>query len=166
KWPEVDRILDWDGCASSDARRLVEGTVERLVGRRQSMQDFYETFCLVGVLSRAQARTARQQLFDLHKCLVEEDNSSLLAVLDPASTGRVSIDALPAVITAAGFDYSANELTRFQRLLDPTGSGSVLSDTVTFIVATAPSELPSGQQTLVFQQPGGVAAPSTAYGQT
>ncbi|KAF4732065.1 calcium binding protein 4 [Perkinsus olseni] len=165
KWPEADRILDWDGCASSDARRLVEGTVERLLGRRQSMQDVYEMFCLVGVLNRAQVRTARQQLFDLHKCLVEEDNNSLLAVLDSASTGRVSIDALPALITAAGFDYSANELTRFQRLLDPTGSGSVPSDTVTFIVATAPSELPSGQQTLVLQQPGGAPEPSTAYGQ-
>ncbi|KAF4719966.1 hypothetical protein FOZ63_018226, partial [Perkinsus olseni] len=165
KWPEVDRILDWDGCASSDAHRLVEGTVERLVGRRQSMQDVREMFCLVGVMSRAQARTARQQLFDLHKCLVEEDNSSLLAVLDPASTGRVSIEAVPAAITAAGFDYSTNELTRFQRLLDPTGRGSVRSDTVTFIAATAPSELSSGQQTLVLQQPGGAPEPSTAYGQ-
>ncbi|KAF4659288.1 hypothetical protein FOZ61_004846 [Perkinsus olseni] len=163
KWPEVDRILDWDDCASTDARRLVADTVGRLIGRRQSMQDVYEMFCLVGVLSRAQARTARQQLFDLHKCLVEEDRSSLPAVLDPASTGRVGIEALPTAITAAGFDYSTKELARFQRLLDPTGRGSVRSETLTFMVEAAPSELPSGQQTPAFQQPGGV--PVTAYGQ-
>ncbi|KAF4652095.1 hypothetical protein FOL47_011267 [Perkinsus chesapeaki] len=120
---EVDQIFAWDGVPG--VRQVVEDTVTRLVGQPESTLEFYMMLCLVGVMSRAQIRTAQQQLAELQKCLVEEDGCALLAKPDSSASGLVITAAVPESISEAGFDYSLVELRRFQRLIDPTGVGTV-----------------------------------------